>query len=1677
MTGAEELNELVRLLRSGRSAAEIQRQVVPKSWWPALRACAAAGILTTDLYDSVLRHHAGSTPPQLFDLAERRLIEPVSHEPAAWRVPQAQAADWMREWHIGQASTEAAPELKELETRLARWHEERGNRGEQLRHLLVADPPRALALFRSMFEAADSGRDFAYCQDLIDVLADPNRITLAGQAISEARLDRAGFLRARLLRADDYARSAQFLMPPGLLKRTERLITGADPHVWHLFAPGGTGKTIQLQWLAGRYCVTSAHDIPCARVDFDVIDPVNVGRHPWLLLLEVGDQLDRRWPRRVFERLDRFSSYRSLARRKTSELSREAAHGLAELPSEEVGQLVMEIFVRRVNAYADQQRPIVVIVDTLEEVLLSGGGGMDRLMGMLGELVRNCPALRLVLAGRYDLREKAPQAMAELSSASTFEVRDFTPEQADKYLRKIRSVDDQHLRAAVVARADGQPFLVALFADVIEADPEISPDELRSYRDPAVRLLIDRVIQRIPDPDVRWLVRYGVVPRRLRFDDVVAVMGPFMARGRSGPSDLDDPRGDRHYLCGREDLFPFGTPPQDEAALGTIWQRLLSYAARPSWVSPGDGGQSVVFHPNVREPMQELIRDWPVYCDLHHAFRARFEQLAADDPAHGAAYLREAVYHRVQLADPDAADFWRKHVTRYRNSGDLAALEELTADLLREDYVENELPRQRGDGTPLLAHAVLVEAHILNAYVAAERARAVQANADDPLWSSVKRSLASAAFVREHSPQPAPPSTLEVGLRGAVLITDDKPADAVALTEPALRDTTGAGRVDLLRVVGDAHVALGESGPAESKYRDGLELAAEYGRADQQFAITRSLAVHSESQGRLDKAITWVRHPVHSVLSATADALRPLLYRLLIDCYQPDMALRLLANTPHQNGPAAVETALLRAEAYRVLGRAGHALSELQAAADATEQMPASASPAYLARIHQFRGVLLGELLAVDEAEDSFARAASLWGEVGFVEGHPQCGYLYRRFLIRDVGDMAGAAQVPRPPMKPGSDQALRWDEQTAELRIIQRLDGGRLTEAELAGVSPRRAARVIAIRLACSWSQHRYLVPALDHALRQIHPSSARLVVLEELRRCDRANREDVRSLSGLFQVTVPASVDDASLQRGLLAELDRLQGSSAAAARALDEVAAAFPPPPSAQLARWRWLQARSRLHKPPLPRSQLGSVTATSIEYPLLRAASLLTVASVARSSGRTLEQLNEAMGYCQQVGRPTCWTADVFAELGLRTHDPSLLASSDDMNHRLGRPHRPVPSRWAGPILQNRPGECAADLFGPDRVADLIGLQRRLVADWPALAREMGSDLFGLPNKPSLTATNLIALRLQSAHAMVQALPWELTIPPRDLPALRDRWPDVAYRSMPEAADQIDTRWLQRGLCAEGLDVVIDGVAGPNTLARLRQLAPDAPPVGLGLRAELLRHLSPVPVGRPVAILLRPEALAARDAPSHEDWGFEAADLYRRVGFTVWTVRSLAEVPRPAAPEQVWVLHITARMDNRGTGPYFDFSPTETQERVGYKARGADVHPKDIARWLRACGPGREPLVVLDPPYPGSRFDVPWQLLLRNLFAATLFAEAVAPAIIGTGARATGPSYITELAQGVANGQPLARIAAALRSDRPRTRTHEDLIGAGWQAAASASDLAALATTVFAAPSAYATPPVS
>ena len=70
-------------------------------------------------------------------------------------------------------------------------------------------------------------------------------------------------------------------------------------------ASAADGKTMHVRWLIARRCVPAKARIPCARIDFDQVDPIAATREPYLVLLAMAEQLDRQLPGDAFGKLVR----------------------------------------------------------------------------------------------------------------------------------------------------------------------------------------------------------------------------------------------------------------------------------------------------------------------------------------------------------------------------------------------------------------------------------------------------------------------------------------------------------------------------------------------------------------------------------------------------------------------------------------------------------------------------------------------------------------------------------------------------------------------------------------------------------------------------------------------------------------------------------------------------------------------------------------------------------------------------------------------------------------------------------------------------------------------------------------------------------------------------------------------------------------------------------------------------------------------------------------------------------------------------------------------------------------------------------------------------------------------------------------------------------------------------
>src|SRR5207244_6381163 len=117
---------------------------------------------------------------------------------------------------------------------------------------------------------------------------------------------------------------------------------------------------------------------------------------------------------------------------------------------------IVRSFSRDLNDAAGG-KAVVLVLDTLEEVHLRPQGDLRGALELLAQVVQLCPELRLILSGRYCVREMLGAAAEGLPPLREAEVRPFTPEEAERYLEELRGIEEPSIRAAIARKANGDP--------------------------------------------------------------------------------------------------------------------------------------------------------------------------------------------------------------------------------------------------------------------------------------------------------------------------------------------------------------------------------------------------------------------------------------------------------------------------------------------------------------------------------------------------------------------------------------------------------------------------------------------------------------------------------------------------------------------------------------------------------------------------------------------------------------------------------------------------------------------------------------------------------------------------------------------------------------------------------------------------------------------------------------------------------------------------------------------------------------------------------------------------------------------------------------------------------------------------------------------------------------------
>ncbi|MEU9305057.1 peptidoglycan-binding domain-containing protein [Streptomyces sp. NPDC048269] len=1670
------VDEAAKRLASGEDLADVTLSLMPEPLHRTLLRCALVDGFDEALYDAALRDGVG---PPLDELVLQPCVQPQPGRAGTYEVASGLREAARRAWwlEVGAVldSLPVPEALRAAEQRIADFCERTGRSLAALHALVVADPDRAAARFEQWYRERDERFDFPGCQDLLDALND-SWAWMFSPRLAELRSDCDRYLRSRMLWYDALLRSGHYLSRPDLEHRLDQLLTGTPTRALRLHAFGGMGKSMMLQWFIARRCVAAPARVPCALVDLDAVDVVNVVRSPWLLTLELAEQLNEQMVGAPFqELLRRHGAYRSVLFRDAPTLARSGAAALDTAAAESDALDVRDRFLSTLSE-DHSGTTLLIVLDGFEVAVLRSLGGSAGLVDVLADIHASSNQVRLILSGRVTGAEELIRLDERLSEhdMGQLEIPPFTADEARSYLTGKRGIRRTELVDAIGRRAQGIPWQLALFADVADYSPDMSVESVASL-DPQLAWCMDRIIGKIEDDALRWLVRYGVLARRLSRDFAEQVVLPRMVSAMRGTRDdcpEDDPRP-----SGSPPAFRTGVaPPHGPADFARIWENLKQYSAEvSSWVStaPTDP-DTLVFHPCVAEPLRRLLSGQPVYRLLHEDAARYYERLAQLQPTAWAAWTRAALYHRIQAYGYKAAPAWREAVEQARASGRFEDLAEIAGEILGPQYVDEDgEPLKVAGDIPALDPRLHAEAHVELAWALARRARSDELSGGHQLWSEAERSLSAVEAIATQSAVRLPPVRWNTA-RGALLLARGRPGRA----EKALRPT--AETIELsadfcfaLEVYAGTLSALGRPDEASAALHTAQQIAQTLGDQPNSAHLAHLLAQDAAAGLKYEEALRWVHAaPREGITAAARTGLRRMEAELALSLGLPATAARLAATPSDDPGARPLP---LSVEALLTLGLPRQA----RALCERALSTPVSLHPEQEAAVFALRGRVNIELMQVDRGMSDLLVARERYARFQDYEGTAECALHAARAQLDVVGNHLEAAQFLDEAMRLSyednseiatrclllqSDLMAGHGDTAGATRVCEDV----LAQLEQTGADPLLIVEAAAHGLALADDRPEPFGEALLRALRRVTPATARLALLRTLEYCPGPLAVGLELLTLVLpDGGPPKAVDlmDVGWLAARAATAYRLAGQLGDARRCAARAAGILTREDSFA---W-WRLARFMELTGPVGQGEPQPPALDGYdEYPLLQAAHLITVArrwADRVSPDRTAERLRLADTLLPpgpanrwQVLSHETWsrllarTESAEADLHVHAARAVLAELGDERGIPSSQPPAPDTVGFAlapdGAVL----------VHGGDRELGRVGplaplaLALRKKSHRMSLGPLVSAILAGDPLVPGeWTLEPLLNqgmmepldICLTVAQPELAQVPWEIAATRYGMLATDDRVRSVYRMPRTPRAGRVRTGVLQETLdLLEAGPGPVDGLMGPQTTRAVsdvqRSLGLDADGVAdsltwARLRAELSgRRRSPQ-----VLILRRGAARQLESQRGHQLGGADLRVAYERAGW----VMEVADDPngivlehlaaRMPAPD---VIHVSATMEGVGTVPYIDFGASIYSGDSAWATEASDtITVTDLDHFVCRMSAGRPaPLVILDIARPARPSELVRQLLLRNDFAFQLASLGNAVVVLATGLTSAGDSQqIEELVQKLRDDRTPAEVARGLQ----------------------------------------------
>lgn len=1075
-------------------------------------------------FDEDLFAKALALPQEAVSFSEftaRPEIERLPRSQDDYRLKDQERKRYWDAWQEDDAVAFQAPDsnFRKYSRQLADYYKSReGEEGlDYFLHSLAADPAVATKWFDAHYEKADHAFNLPRCFTLLRMLDD--RSGILSPKLVAARQQRRAYFEARSLFAEEYYQAAYYYRREAVLASLERVLADKTKWVFNLFAAGGMGKTMFLRWLVARVLVPEPRRVPCARVDLDFLNLRALHAYPWLVLLLFAEQLSKQIAATPFyELLKEHGHFVAVLHRMQTDRPDPTLAEMEQVLQVRGGYLRDDVCSRFQAAVSEARlgKRIVLILDTLEEALLTRPATVGEVLEALRPIHQACPDVKLLLAGRYDLRGFKKAFTTSDDETESFELTPFTRLEAHGYLTSMRGLSAQHPLEAIIDRADGNPFKLTLYAELALTSESLTEAEVRGWAGADYAHLIERIILRVKEEPLRRLLRYGVIPRRLTLAFVEKVMAEHLWREMAAP-DLDHPKElwppEAAVYEGRDDIWR-QVEPTEKRDLTALWGRLKDYASSHGWVAFG-AGDVPRFQPDFVNPMRRLLQPHPVSQALHREAAAFFRAEAAqaeDDPERWAVLTCEVIYHTFQRDGPAAADFWQRLFKQKPALRSPAARKLLAEEILREEYAEDKRkPLTRLDGAPLIDLSVLAEAHV--GVARATIVLAQQSSPSDALWTEARAALHHAEALQAELGRPVVPAVLPA-LLNARQLADDRQYDAAfARLEEALK----AAETD------------------EDRLTLELELARLFARLKRPDAVRHYEAALDLQQrnGFLDRPTHQIRTEFAQYYSGMGDAVAAQRqHELALGEARGDPAAELeinihLAESHMYAGQLADATQRL-ADAEKLLSSETrkqhfwvfHSLAQLallryeplRALARLEEAAPEAADLESKAAVCELRGGILARLMDFRRAAEQLEQAESMLGEMGYLAGPERCRRQRVELHLYGTGDFREAGRLlqerERLQLLTGTEMWLRRElleldylcqtDETAEAARRWRVLPGQSWVASVPRQLFLTLLHGIALRLSDDEDAH---ARQLMDVLGQIGPPTARLHLLKPLR------------------------------------------------------------------------------------------------------------------------------------------------------------------------------------------------------------------------------------------------------------------------------------------------------------------------------------------------------------------------------------------------------------------------------------------------------------------------------------------------------------------------------------------------------------------------------------------------